>query len=556
MALAESTFTVESLMWSNEGPCNAAEDVVLFVNMEVAKDARALLEETFWNVSTPGNARYGKHLSMDELTTIVGSTDAAIDATTTHLKEMGATEVAVSQTKDMIRTVLSCGHAEKAFATTIHRFRHTTLNATLLRAVAPHSVVAGIPIAFVGDLSGLPAPNHPMIQDHVDEGGEVAGPFPTELSCNKKCGAGQYVTPGVLSKAYNLGDSPKTAKGSMGVAEFQGVMWDQPALDKFSAACSLTPPINISNQIGTDSPKSCEIPIIGTQRCAEAMLDIEYIGAIGGAIPLTDVYSAQFSLFDLTTTLLNLPKEQIPLIMSVSYGNDESQQKSLAYMMQCNQQFMKFGAIGVSILFAAGDQGVLGRSGPGKVYHPDFPAASPYITAVGGTDFVTKGVIGPEKVWSAGGGGFSNTFGIPDFQATAVAGYLKTAGSALPPAAKWNATGRAYPDVAALGGQGNPYCIIVGGIFVGVAGTSASCPVVAATFAKLNEVRLASGGQPLGFLNPWIYKVGSAGFNDVTVGRNCGTANCKDDAGFPAVAGWDAATGFGTPDFEKLKTFL
>lgn len=38
------------------------------------------------------------------------------------------------------------------------------------------------------------------------------------------------------------------------------------------------------------------------------MLDIEYIGAIGGAIPLTDVYSAQYSLFDLTTTLMNLPK--------------------------------------------------------------------------------------------------------------------------------------------------------------------------------------------------------------------------------------------------------
>lgn len=46
----------------------------------------------------------------------------------------------------------------------------------------------------------------------------------------------------------------------------------------------------------------------GTQNCAEAMLDIEYIGAIGGAIPLTDVYSAQYSLFDLTTTLMNLPK--------------------------------------------------------------------------------------------------------------------------------------------------------------------------------------------------------------------------------------------------------
>jgi subtilase family serine protease len=143
----------------------------------------------------------------------------------------------------------------------------------------------------------------------------------------------------------------------MGVAEFQGVMWDQPALDKFSTACDLTPPLNISHQIGTDAPKGCEIPIIGMQRCAEAMLDIEYIGALGGAIPLTDIYSAKFSLFDLTTTFFNLPKTQMPLILSVSYGNDESQQASTAYMMQCNQQFMKFGAVGVSVLFASGDQG-------------------------------------------------------------------------------------------------------------------------------------------------------------------------------------------------------
>ena len=152
-------------------------------------------------------------------------------------------------------------------------------------------------------------------------------------------------------------------------------------------------------------------------------------------------------------------------------------------------QFQKFGALGLSVLFASGDQGVLGRSGPGSVYNPDFPAASPYITAVGGTDFVTKSTIGAEMAWTQGGGGFSNTFGIPAYQASAVASYLKS--DALPPAAKWNSTGRGYPDVSALGGEVNPYCIVVGGLPAGVAGTSAACPVVAATFAKLNEIRLA-----------------------------------------------------------------
>ena len=135
-------------------------------------------------------------------------------------------------------------------------------------------------------------------------------------------------------------------------------------------------------------------------------------------------------------------------------------------------------------------------------FRVQFPAGSPYITAVGGTDFVTKSTVGPEKAWANGGGGFSNQFAAPDYQTAAIASYKSTAGSTLPDQSYWNATGRGYPDVAALGGQVNPYCIAVNKALAGVAGTSASCPVVAATFAKLNEVRLAKGGKALGFLNP------------------------------------------------------
>ena len=106
-------------------------------------------------------------------------------------------------------------------------------------------------------------------------------------------------------------------------------------------------------------------------------------------------------------------------------GNDEAQQTSTAFMFSANTAFMKAGVQGLSILFASGDQGVCGREGCGllkKVFHPDFPAASPYITAVGGTDFLGSGV-GDEKAWQAGGGGFSNTFDIPAYQSEAVAAY-------------------------------------------------------------------------------------------------------------------------------------
>jgi tripeptidyl-peptidase-1 len=150
-----------------------------------------------------------------------------------------------------------------------------------------------------------------------------------------------------------------------------------------------------------------------------------------------------------------------PLVHSVSYGNDEVQQTSVAYMESVNDQFLAAGLAGLSILFASGDQGVWGRSGVGKTYHPDFPAASPYVTAVGGTDFSTKSVIGPESAWSCGGGGFSDTFSQPSWQQSAVQQYLQKAAAAgvLPSASLFNATGRGYPDVAALGGQVNPYCV-------------------------------------------------------------------------------------------------
>lgn len=245
-----------------------------------------------------------------------------------------------------------------------------------------------------------------------------------------------------------------------------------------------------------------------------------------------------------------------PLVHSVSYGNDEVQQTSTEYMYSVNTQFMMTGSLGLSILFASGDQGVWGRSGVGSTYHPDFPAASPYVTAVGGTNFATKSAIGEESAWSCGGGGFSDTFGQPSWQADVVSAYLSKAKAAgvLPSSALFNATGRAYPDVAALGGQTNPYCVgYKGGSFGGVAGTSASCPVVAGIFAQLNNVRLASGKAPLGYLNPFIYS-NSQCFNDVNDGsmNNCNAGT----TGFSALDGWDPATGFGSPNYACLAKLM
>ena len=68
-------------------------------------------------------------------------------------------------------------------------------------------------------------------------------------------------------------------------------------------------------------------------------------------------------------------------------------------------------------------------------------------------------------------------------------------------------------------------------------------------FALLNNLRLAKGGKPLGFLNPWVYKHADA-WNDVTKGIN--NHGKKSIGGFEAVEGWDPVTGIGSPKFDKL----
>merc|ERR1712217_921741 len=176
--------------------------------------------------------------------------------------------------------------------------------------------------------------------------------------------------------------------------------------------------------------------IIGGDRQSagiESELDIEYIKAVAPEVPLTVIYNNEYSLLNWANQINSM--SDAPLVHSVSYGNDEIQQSGRQYMLTCNTAFMKAGAKGISILFASGDQGVCGRSGCGLFthsrFHPDFPAASPYITAVGGTDF--KGTsIGDETTWKSGGGGFSDTFGQPSYQKDAVAAYLASKDANFP----------------------------------------------------------------------------------------------------------------------------
>jgi len=528
------TFSEEDSTWRLASEPAADMPMKITVALKVEDEQRAKLEQIFWDVSDPQHAKYGQHLTRDEITKVLDVPQSRVDLVKEYFMSAGATSVEVNPNNDMLTVTMNAAKVESALETKLGMFTHSESDISIVRAQGSYHLPEEVHehVALVGDLLQFPRIRNKALQNLKATG---AGSWPNQCSAS---GCKGLVTPFELKERYHVSESSNAVAGnSMAVAEFQGQYYKDTDVSKFNDGCSQT--VAVAQVVGPQSQSAG----------VEAELDVEFMGAIAPEVPLTVVNNKQYSLLDWTNQITSL--DNSPLVHSVSYGNDEIQQSSDEYMYTCNTAFMKAGAQGISILFASGDQGVCGRSGCGfmkhKRFHPDFPAGSPYITSVGGTDFA-QSAIGDETVWNAGGGGFSDTFAIPDFQKDMVAAYKARSDASLPDASLWNNTGRGYPDIAALGGQKAPYCVATGGRFEGVAGTSASCPVAAGIFAKLNGLRLANGKAPLGFLNPFIYQ-NAASFQDVTSGIN---DDGKSGKGFTATAGWDAATGVGTPHYENL----
>lgn len=229
------------------------------------------------------------------------------------------------------------------------------------------------------------------------------------------------------------------------------------------------------------------------------------------------------------------------------------------------------GLKGITVLESSGDLGVgagcLAPNNKTVEFNAIFPATCPYLTSVGGTVNVT-----PEVAWNGSSGGFSKYFPRPAYQDAAVGTYLATEVSAATRAyygQYTNFNGRGFPDVAAHSVSPD-YEIIYDGQKYPSGGTSAASPVWAGVVGLLNDARFRAGKGSLGWLNPLLYMYGAKALTDITAGYSIGCNGYDTQSGaaepsgsgivpgarWNATEGWDPVTGFGTPDFQKLKTLV
>jgi len=276
----------------------------------------------------------------------------------------------------------------------------------------------------------------------------------------------------------------------------------------------------------------------------EVLLDIEVAGGMApGASQL--VYFAPNTdqgFVDAVTTAVQA--SPTPTVVSISWGQSEDSWTGQA-RAALDQAMADAAALGVTVCVAAGDNGSGDGQADGQA-HADFPAASPHALACGGTSLrvsTAGGSVSAETVWNdpgggATGGGVSDTFGLPAWQAPA--GVPGRAGTGQP--------GRGVPDVAGNADPETGYQVLVDGQGTVVGGTSAVAPLWAALICRLAQAT----GKSFGLMQPLLYagvtaRTAATGFRDITSGNN---------GAYAAGPGWDACTGLGTPDGPALLAML
>jgi kumamolisin len=267
----------------------------------------------------------------------------------------------------------------------------------------------------------------------------------------------------------------------------------------------------------------------------EVLLDIEVVGSIapGANIAVYFAPNTDQGFLDAITTAVHDDLRK-PSVVSISWGGAESTWTAQA-MTSYDQAFQDAGVLGVSVCVAAGDDGSSDGVTDSEA-HVDFPASSPNVLACGGTRLESSnGKITSEVVWNDGsdgatGGGVSATFPLPAYQDNADVPLSVNTG---------HFKGRGVPDVAGNADPDTGYEIYVDGQSAVFGGTSAVAPLWAALIALMN----AQLSEPVGFLNTPLYAKDSGACRDITSGNN---------GDYTAGPGWDACTGWGSPDGQEL----
>jgi kumamolisin len=340
-----------------------------------------------------------------------------------------------------------------------------------------------------------------------------------------------------LTRLYNFPPESDGKGQCIGLIELGGGYKDSD-LDTYFGHMRLPKPniVGISVDSAEDRP--------GDQvQSVQVTADIEVVGSAAPGVRIA-VYFTQGTGHGFVRAIQAATQDGVnrPSVLSLSWGETEDGEGrlwNLRIIEEMNVALQAAAEKGITVVAAAGDGGVTDHDPNGKP-HVIFPASSPWVLAVGGTRLRAKeGAIQSEVVWNDGGygtgGGVSVVFPKPPWQANANV-----------PSGPEGRAGRGVPDVAASASPKSGYALFTNGMWQVLGGTSMAAPLWAGLIARLNQAL----GRRIGHFNPVLYgELGPAGvLRNITQGDN----SIGKVKGYSAGPGWNACTGWGSPDGGKL----
>ncbi len=492
-------------------------------------------------VSTPGSPLYHHFLSVQQFAARFAPSASQIAAVRTSLAKQGLAPGQISANGLALPVTATAGTVESAFSTTLHRFAlpngQTGIANTSQPSIDPS--VAGLVQGVVGLNTLAPTTPRPhIIAAHAGGTAHAAASTdasPQDCSAARSAATSQasYTTSQIAAR-YHLSDL--YAAGIDGshvtVAVYE--------LEPFSAGdiAQFQSCFHTSSQVSTVSVDGGAGSGSGS---GEAAMDIE---DVIGLAPHANVkvYQGPASASGAYDTYARIVSDNVAKVVTTSWGTCEANQDAGTVAAE-STLFQEAAAQGQTILASTGDLGSDDCSSHRQSV--DDPASQPWVTAVGASSIHPGG----ETVWNnsygATGGGASQTWAQPTYQtAAAQSQSAVSCGSA-------GNTCREVPDVTADGDPNTGYVVYYKGQWNTMGGTSISTPTWAALTA-LADSSPACAGHPVGFANPALYKLASSAystnFGDVTSGSN----GYDRVAGFSAAAGYDMASGLGTPNAQSI----
>jgi subtilase family serine protease len=553
------------------------------------------------SVSDPHSASYGKYLSAGQFRQKFAPSQADVNAVQKWLKSQGFNVVYTPTNNHYVSAEGTIAQAQTAFGAPFGMYN---VDGLVLRSPGTDVSVPGSLASVVEGVIGLDDSAQFVHTNHIGSDAPPPAAFVSAEPCSTYWGqnlATGFTNPyggGSLPFAP-CGYTPDQVKGAYGITGYDGRGQTVAIIDAFASSTIATdvntwstrrglPTMNPSQFQQVVAPGTYKHPEKGKKQdpqgwSGEETLDVEAVHGMAPAAKIIYV-GAPNAFQDLDAALNHVVDRQLAQIVTNSYGWP-TELLPKGFIKPFEDTILQGVVEGIGIYFSSGDDSdeslVVGYRSA------DWPATSPWVTAVGGTTLAvgdsdtylfetgwgttTSSWTGtawsptPPGDWLYGsGGGVSQLFAEPWYQVGVVEPSVFSA---------QGRTGRAVPDISALGDPNAGYLIGQTQTFPDgsvkyaeyrIGGTSLSSPIIAGIMALADQAK----GHPHGFANPLFYSPAvSAVLHDVVdpadtvavvrtnyingVDASAGLAyvlrTANKNLSLLTTPGYDDVTGLGTP---------